>query len=166
AAFHAGLGRADALAPMHAAWARGDRRAAAAGIPAVVIDDLFVHGTPQECREHLDRFAAAGVTTLLLEVLPGIVDPVVALCELALRRRLVKVTYPPDAEEFRADVRAWLHAHLPAGWFDNGFQLDAESRREFLESWNRAMYEDGWICAQWPREYGGGGRWCAGGGRA
>src|SRR4051794_18364613 len=25
----------------------------------------------------------------------------------------------------------------------------------FMESWNRAMYEDGWICAQWPREYGG-----------
>ena len=84
-AFHAGLGRAEALAPMHEAWARGDRRAAAAAIPDAVIDDLFVHGTPQECREHLDRFAAAGVTTLLLEVLPGIVDPVAALRELALR---------------------------------------------------------------------------------
>ena len=85
AAFHAELGRAEALAPMHEAWARGDRRAAAAAIPDAVIDDLFVHGTPEACRDHLDRFAAAGVTTLLLEVLPGIVDPVVALRELALR---------------------------------------------------------------------------------
>ncbi len=85
AAFHAELGRAGALAPMHEAWARGDRRAAAAAIPDAVIDDLFVHGTPEACRDHLDRFADAGVTTRLLEVLPGIVDPVVALRELALR---------------------------------------------------------------------------------
>jgi probable F420-dependent oxidoreductase len=85
AAFHAGLGRAEALASMHEAWASGDRRAAAAAIPDAVIDDLFVHGTPHECREHLDRFAAAGVTTLLLEVLPGVVDPVAALRALALR---------------------------------------------------------------------------------
>jgi probable F420-dependent oxidoreductase len=85
AAFHAELGRAEALAPMHDAWARGDRRAAAAAIPDAVIDELFVHGAPGACRDHLDRFAEAGVTTLLLEVLPGIVDPVAALRELALR---------------------------------------------------------------------------------
>jgi probable F420-dependent oxidoreductase len=85
AAFHAELGRADALAPMHDAWARGDRRAAAAAIPDAVIDEIFVHGAPDECRDHLDRFAAAGVTTLLLEVLPGMVDPVTALRSLALR---------------------------------------------------------------------------------
>lgn len=84
AAFHAELGRADALAPMHDAWARGDRRGAAAAIPDAVIDALFVHGTPEACRDHLDRFAAAGVTTLLLEVLPGTVDPVAALRELAV----------------------------------------------------------------------------------
>jgi probable F420-dependent oxidoreductase len=85
AAFHAELGRAEALGPMHDAWARGDRRGAAAAIPDAVIDDLFVHGTAEACQEHLDRFAAAGVTTLLLEVLPGIVEPVAALRELALR---------------------------------------------------------------------------------
>jgi probable F420-dependent oxidoreductase len=85
AAFHAQLGRADALAPMREAWSRGDRGAAAAAIPDPVIDDLFVHGPPQACRDHLDRFAAAGVTTLLLEVLPGVVEPVAALRELALR---------------------------------------------------------------------------------
>ena len=67
----------------------------------------------------------------------------------------MKVTYPPDVESFREEVRAWLLEHLPPGWFDDGFQLDAESRRQFLDGWNRAMYEDGWICAQWPREYGG-----------
>ena len=60
----------------------------------------------------------------------------------------MKVTYPPGVEAFRAEVRAWLHEHLPPGWFDDSFQLDAESRRQFLESWNRCLYEDGWICAQ------------------
>jgi alkanesulfonate monooxygenase SsuD/methylene tetrahydromethanopterin reductase-like flavin-dependent oxidoreductase (luciferase family) len=83
--FHRGLGRGERLASMLDAWARGDRSGAAAAIPDSVVDELVVHGTPEACREHLDRFADAGVTTLLLEVLPGILEPVAALRDLALR---------------------------------------------------------------------------------
>ena len=85
AAFHAERGRGGPLAAMAEAWARGDRRGAAAAIPGALIDDLVVNGTPEACREHLDRFAGAGVTTILLEVLPGTVDPRTALRALALR---------------------------------------------------------------------------------
>lgn len=67
----------------------------------------------------------------------------------------MKVTYAPDVEAFREDVRSWLHEHLPSAWFDHGFRLEPEQRPQFLESWNRAMFEGGWICASWPREYGG-----------
>ena len=56
AAFHDWLGRGELLAPMHAAWAAGDRAGAAAAIPDEVVDALVMHGTPEECRD-----AGAGV---------------------------------------------------------------------------------------------------------
>ena len=84
-AFHADLGRAGALAPMHDAWAAGDRRGAAAAIPDAVLDDLVVHGAPEACRDQLARFTANGVTTLVLEALPGVVEPLGALQALGIR---------------------------------------------------------------------------------
>ena len=46
------------------------------------------------------------------------------------------------AEEaaFRAEVRAWLEANLPAG---------------DLREWSRKLYEAGFIGLTWPTEYGG-----------
>jgi probable F420-dependent oxidoreductase len=70
-AFHEWLGRGEALAPMWQAWAAGDRRAAAAAVPDEVVDDLVVHGSPQQCREHIARYVEAGVTTPVLALLPG-----------------------------------------------------------------------------------------------
>ena len=28
------------------------------------------------------------------------------------------LSYPPEAETFRAEIRTWLEDNLPAGWFD------------------------------------------------
>jgi hypothetical protein len=33
------------------------------------------------------------------------------------------ITYPPEVEAFRSEVRSWLEANLPQGWFDEGFEL-------------------------------------------
>jgi alkylation response protein AidB-like acyl-CoA dehydrogenase len=65
------------------------------------------------------------------------------------------LTYPPEAETFRAEIRDWLEEHLPEGWFDDDFHMSAEQRREFNKAWTRTLYEGGWICATWPTEYGG-----------
>ena len=65
------------------------------------------------------------------------------------------LTYPPEAEVFRGEIRAWLEAHLPAGWFDEGFSLEGEERKRFNEMWVKQLYSGGWICASWPKEYGG-----------
>ena len=67
----------------------------------------------------------------------------------------MELTYPADAQEFREEVRAWLRANLPAGWFDPGFEMSADERRKFNESWPAKLYGGGWICATWPKEYGG-----------
>jgi len=65
------------------------------------------------------------------------------------------LSYSPEAEAFRSQIRAWLEENLPPGWFDEGFELGAEERERFTESWSRKLYEGGWICASWPVEYGG-----------
>jgi alkylation response protein AidB-like acyl-CoA dehydrogenase len=65
------------------------------------------------------------------------------------------LAYPPEAESFRAEVRAWLQSHLPEGWFELGFEMSATERVAFQESWAQSLYAGGWICASWPTEYGG-----------
>jgi probable F420-dependent oxidoreductase len=68
AAFHEWLGRGELLAPMWEAWKAGDRKAALAAIPDALVDELFVHGSPEACREHVQRYVDAGVTTPALAI--------------------------------------------------------------------------------------------------
>ena len=70
AAFHEWLGRGDALRPMHEAWAAGDRKGAAAAVPDEVVDDLVLHGSPEDCREQVLAYRSAGVRTPVIAMLP------------------------------------------------------------------------------------------------
>ena len=65
------------------------------------------------------------------------------------------LTYPTEAEAFRLEIRQWLTDHLPEGWFEPGFEMDAEAKVQFQKDWTHALFEGGWICATWPTEYGG-----------
>ena len=65
------------------------------------------------------------------------------------------LTYPPEAEAFRAQIRDWLAANLPEGWFEPGFSLSSTERAAFNERWTEKLFDGGWICAGWPTEYGG-----------
>jgi hypothetical protein len=65
------------------------------------------------------------------------------------------LTYPADAEEFRTEIRGWLEANLPAGWFEPGFEMTDVERAEFNREWPSKLFAGGWICATWPAEYGG-----------
>jgi probable F420-dependent oxidoreductase len=69
AAFHEWLGRTDQLAGMWKAWQSGDRKAALEAIPDEVVDALVIHGAPEACREHVERYREAGVTTPALAIL-------------------------------------------------------------------------------------------------
>ena len=70
AAFHEWLGRSEALTPMWDAWKAGDRAAALEAIPDEVVDQLIVHGSPEACREHLERYRANGVDTTAVALMP------------------------------------------------------------------------------------------------
>jgi probable F420-dependent oxidoreductase len=69
AAFHEWLGRGEVLSGMWEAWKAGDRKAALAAIPDSLVDELVVHGTPEQCRAHLQRYVDNGVTTSSLALM-------------------------------------------------------------------------------------------------
>lgn len=83
AAFHEWLGRGAVLKPMWDAWKAGDRKAATAAIPDHVVDELIVHGSPEECREHIARYVNNGVTTTALAILDFGIDLKQAIRDLA-----------------------------------------------------------------------------------
>jgi len=65
------------------------------------------------------------------------------------------LAYTPEAEEFRVEIREWLSANLPSGWGDDDFEMTPDERKQFNEQWPKKLFAGGWICATWPKEYGG-----------
>jgi alkylation response protein AidB-like acyl-CoA dehydrogenase len=65
------------------------------------------------------------------------------------------LSYPPETEPFRAEIRQWLQDNLPDGWGTPGFSVTKEEKKEFNREWIAKLYGGGWICASWPKEYGG-----------
>jgi alkylation response protein AidB-like acyl-CoA dehydrogenase len=67
----------------------------------------------------------------------------------------VDLSFSPDEEAFRADVRAFIaesKALLPknVGWPE----ADMQSREDYL-AWHKLLYRKGWVAPNWPKEYGG-----------
>ncbi|MDZ7675873.1 MAG: LLM class F420-dependent oxidoreductase [Acidimicrobiales bacterium] len=85
AKFHEWLGRGDQLAGMWEKWKEGDRKGALEAIPNSLVDELVVHGPPEKCREHIQRYIDNGVTTPALMPLPFGYDMAQAVRDLAPR---------------------------------------------------------------------------------
>ncbi|MDP9823170.1 acyl-CoA dehydrogenase family protein [Nocardioides massiliensis] len=68
------------------------------------------------------------------------------------------LSYAPEDEEFRADVRTWLAEQLDGEWSHlrglGGPGRDHEAFDERL-AWNRHLAASGWTCLGWPTEHGG-----------
>ncbi len=54
-------------------------------VPDEVVDDLVVHGSPEECREKIQRYVENGVDTPVLAILPLGMDSLEAARVLAPR---------------------------------------------------------------------------------
>ena len=64
--------------------------------------------------------------------------------------------YPPSAEAFRRELRAWLDANLPSELPAQTEQLSRGSDAlERLRAWNRTLADAGYAALSWPEEYGG-----------
>jgi alkylation response protein AidB-like acyl-CoA dehydrogenase len=60
-------------------------------------------------------------------------------------------SYTPTEEQFRAELRAWLQAHVPR----EALPATLDEEAAFLTVWQRMLFDGGWAAVHWPREYGG-----------
>ena len=62
--------------------------------------------------------------------------------------------FTPEQQAFRADIRAWVAAHLPADIahkVHNALRLS----RDDLQRWAKILGAKGWLGYGWPKEFGG-----------
>lgn len=66
-------------------------------------------------------------------------------------------SYPPEAEAFRAELRAWLDANLTDRYRGDGeVSLDLDPERiAVLREWNALLADARYAAIAWPEEYGG-----------
>ena len=63
------------------------------------------------------------------------------------------LTYTPEQQAFRAEVRLWLEAHVPQGSLEH-----FDATREGFEAhrqWEKTLKSGDWGMVTWPKEYGG-----------
>ncbi len=60
----------------------------------------------------------------------------------------------PDEAEFRAGLRDWLRANLPADWSERDPHVGRWDF-DFARDWTRRLYQAGYAGLSWPTEYGG-----------
>lgn len=65
----------------------------------------------------------------------------------------MKLEYTAEQRAFRAEVRAWMEAHVPAGPLPS-FDLTREGF-EAHRAWERKLNEGSWGMVTWPQAYGG-----------
>jgi alkylation response protein AidB-like acyl-CoA dehydrogenase len=65
--------------------------------------------------------------------------------------------FSEEDEAFRLEFRNWLEKNLPRDWHDSGELHDPDTKEEFerRRGWHRKLYDGGWMCIHWPKEYGG-----------
>ena len=68
----------------------------------------------------------------------------------------VDFSYPPEVEQVRKELRAWLAANLTDDVIaaNRGRGRD-EAAFQTLRAWNATMADAGWAAVSWPQEYGG-----------
>ncbi len=62
--------------------------------------------------------------------------------------------YSKEDEDFRLMVREWIDANLPAE-FRASADSGVLSSRERRVPWYKKLAEKGWLCASWPKKFGG-----------
>ncbi|HXG20485.1 MAG TPA: acyl-CoA dehydrogenase family protein [Methylomirabilota bacterium] len=64
------------------------------------------------------------------------------------------LNYSPEELAFRDEVRAWLHANLPADLREKVVNYQELSKDDLLR-WHKILAKKGWIAPEWPVEWGG-----------
>jgi alkylation response protein AidB-like acyl-CoA dehydrogenase len=68
----------------------------------------------------------------------------------------VDFSYPPEAEQFRSELRSWLAANLTDEVVNASHHPGADPAAfELLRTWNAKMADAAWSAVSWPPAYGG-----------
>jgi alkylation response protein AidB-like acyl-CoA dehydrogenase len=66
------------------------------------------------------------------------------------------LTFTPEDEAFRREVRAWLKANVPRRKRSPGpVEYDDPARLQAGKAWQRTLHEAGYVAIGWPAAYGG-----------
>ena len=65
------------------------------------------------------------------------------------------VSYPAEAESFRAEVQTVLAQELPPSWPGIGAIASRQDAERFAAQWRQVLYRRGLLGITWPAEYGG-----------
>src|SRR5260370_39267910 len=86
----------------------------------------------------------------------------VPLVDHATRRHgllevLMDFNFSEEDEKFRREFRSWLEQNIPRDWRDDSELADPDTKTEFEKrrGWHRTLYNAGWMCIHWPKEFGG-----------
>ena len=66
----------------------------------------------------------------------------------------MELNYTAADEAFRAEVRAWIDANLPAGIKAKMLGHRRLTKADF-QFWHKKLYTKGWVAPSWPVEWGG-----------
>jgi alkylation response protein AidB-like acyl-CoA dehydrogenase len=61
-----------------------------------------------------------------------------------------------DLEDFRAEVRDWCRAHIPADWRSSQTDVSEAEFAAFQQAWFQELRAAGYAVPHWPRQWGGG----------
>ena len=64
------------------------------------------------------------------------------------------LTFTPEEQKFREDVRAWVAASLPAH-ISHKVHNALHQTRVDMQDWARILGKKGWLSYAWPKEFGG-----------
>ncbi|MCE5975096.1 MULTISPECIES: acyl-CoA dehydrogenase family protein [Rhodobacterales] len=69
------------------------------------------------------------------------------------------MSFSPEDQQFRAEVRQFLVERLPSRLSEK-VRLQQELTKAEIEEWHAVLNERGWLAGNWPKEFGGAG-WTA-----
>jgi alkylation response protein AidB-like acyl-CoA dehydrogenase len=69
--------------------------------------------------------------------------------------RPVRLGYDEETEKFRSELRAWIEANLPPPEQRSERVRSSAHIPEWARTWQRRLYDNGWLVPGWPPELGG-----------
>ena len=64
------------------------------------------------------------------------------------------LTFTPEEQQFREDIRTWVHANLPAD-IQHKVRNALRQTRDDMQRWAKILGKKGWLGHGWPKEFGG-----------